>query len=163
MVLTDRTQDIKGGADMKSKNTPETIDHILDRISEGESIVKICGLDRADSMPSAVLWYRWLDEDAELVKRYARACEARAEQIFEEILDISDDGALDLVANEDGSERLNSEHIQRSRLRVDSRKWMLSKLQPKKYGDKLDLNHESAGGTMTPHVIERVIVMPDKK
>ena len=53
------------------------------------------------------------------------------------MLEISDDGSRDYTATEDGDEIPNHEHIQRSRLRVDSRKWLASKLAPKKYGDRL--------------------------
>jgi hypothetical protein len=134
---------------MTDKKTPEIIDEILGRVVEGESIVKICGPDRSDLTPSTAAWYKWLDGDKDLVDRYTRACEARAEKLFEEILDISDDGTNDTISTEDG-ERLNAEHIQRSRLRVDSRKWMLSKLQPKKYGDRIEQNHTSDDRSMSP-------------
>jgi Bacteriophage Sf6, terminase small subunit-like len=47
-----------------------------------------------------------------------------------------------LASNKDGSTytALDAEHVQRSRLRVEARKWLLSKALPKVYGDKLDLN-----------------------
>lgn len=69
-----------------------------------------------------------LIEDEEKAKRYARACEDRADNIADEILSIADAGS-------------NSDNIivQRDRLRVDSRKWILAKLHPKKYGDKIDM------------------------
>lgn len=70
---------------------------------------------------------------------YARACEKRAEVIFEEILEIADEKCDDVIYNEDGTISENREFINRSRLRIDARKWMLGKMQPKKYGDKLDL------------------------
>ena len=130
------------------KKTPEIIDEILSRVTKGEAIVKICGKDRDDFLPSEVSWYKWLDADEELVQRYARACEARSEKLFEEILDIADDGTNDYKSTEDGGLLLNSEHIQRSRLRVDSRKWMLAKMQPKKYGDKITQDNTSSDGSM---------------
>tara|TARA_R110002153_G_C13022020_1_gene467623 strand:+ start:33 stop:488 length:456 start_codon:yes stop_codon:yes gene_type:complete len=144
---------------MADKKTPETIDEILARVTKGESIVKICGSGRDDFTPSTAAWYKWLDGDKDLVDRYARACEARAEYLFEQILDISDDGTNDMIGTEDG-ERLNSDHIQRSKLRVDSRKWMLARLQPKKYGDKIEQNHTSDDGSMTPTKIIRELVTP---
>lgn len=57
---------------------------------------------------------------------------------FEEIVDIADDSSRDMVERPDGSKALDSEHVQRSKLRVDARKWAASKLAPKKYGDRLD-------------------------
>jgi len=69
--------------------------------------------------------------------RDTRARERQADVLAGQILEISDDGTNDYVQTEDG-EVPNHEHIQRSRLRVDSRKWLASKLAPKKYGDKID-------------------------
>lgn len=69
---------------------------------------------------------------------YARAREDYQDKVFEEILTISDDGSRDYTVDEDdGREVVDHDHIQRSRLRVDSRKWMLSKMDPKKYGDRI--------------------------
>jgi hypothetical protein len=66
----------------------------------------------------------------------------------EDIIEISDDGSRDYVAtsDEDGAHRVDHDHVSRSRLRVDSRKWLLSKLAPKKYGDRVGLEHYGPGG-----------------
>jgi hypothetical protein len=55
----------------------------------------------------------------------------------EDILAIADDSASDVIVGENGREMVNNEAIARSRLRVDARKWLASKMAPKKYGDKL--------------------------
>jgi hypothetical protein len=68
--------------------------------------------------------------------QYARAREAQADFLAEEILQIADDGENDTYATENGP-AVNHDVVQRSRLRVDARKWLASKLAPKKYGDKL--------------------------
>ena len=68
-----------------------------------------------------------------------RKCEAQADYLAEEILEIADDGKNDWVERQDGSAAVNNEAVQRSRLRVDARKWLMSKLMPKKYGEKLEL------------------------
>jgi len=57
------------------------------------------------------------------------------------LLDIADDGSQDAIELPDGTIVKNREFTERSRLRVDTRKWVLSKVLPKVYGDKLDLNH----------------------
>lgn len=112
---------------------------VLSRISDGESLRKILPVNRnKEVLPSRPVFNEWLS-DKDLASRYARACEDRAEGIFEEILEISDDSSQDTKITENGIEVPNSEFVQRSRLRVDARKWMLGKMQPKKYGDKLDL------------------------
>ncbi len=109
---------------------------------EGDSLRKVL---RAKEMPSSQTFFKWMSEDPSKTKRYAYACNERADIIFEDILHIADDVSKDTkTVNVDGieTETINKENIQRSRLRVDARKWMLSKMIPKKYGDKLDLTVE---------------------
>lgn len=79
-------------------------------------------------------FYDWLDLDEKECKRYARACEIRNDKKFESIEEdynetprLTDEGKID------------SAWVALQRLKIDSKKWELSKLQPKKYGDKLDL------------------------
>ena len=116
----------------------ELFDRICDRIAEGESLRSIC---QADDMPSKTSVMRWLANDAALSDQYARAREMQADALFEEILEIADDGSADMrsAGKGDGSLVFDAEHVQRSRLRVEARKWMAGKLRPKVYGDKLAL------------------------
>ena len=125
-------------------------DRICERIAEGESLRGIC--EGAD-MPSTTAVKKWLikDDGGALVAQYARAREMQADTLFEDILDISDDARNDWMAREgEGAAgyALNGEHIQRSKLRVDARKWMAGKLRPKVYGDKVDLSG-NVGFTIT--------------
>ncbi|HDR9164856.1 TPA: terminase small subunit protein [Burkholderia vietnamiensis] len=115
--------------------TEEIADVICERLAGGESLRAIC---RDDGMPSTSMVFRWLSEFSSFRDRYARAREAQADALFDEILEIADETAFDTEITESGS-RPNSEWIARSRLRVDARKWMASKLAPKKYGEKLEL------------------------
>lgn len=92
----------------------------------------------------ATHFFRWLREDEAKRDQYARATVERAELMFEDMFDIADDGKNDWMEkfNEKGESvgwALNGENIQRSRVRIDTRKWALSKMMPKKYGEKLDL------------------------
>ena len=116
------------------KQIKEKFDYICDKI-EAES-VSLRSVLREDNMPDAVTFYKWLDNDESKIKQYARATEARAENIFEDILAIADNQEDDVYVTEEGIEVKNWNVIQRARLRVDSRKWMLGKMQPKKYSDK---------------------------
>ena len=135
-----------GATSWTAASKKRAIESALLRIAEGESLRSV---SRDEQMPSLTTLNDWLTSD-EYGEQYTRAREDRAEGIFEEILDIADDGTNDMIVDpETGAERLNSEHVQRSRLRVDTRKWMLGKMQPKKYGDKLDLNH---GGGVTVNI-----------
>lgn len=83
---------------------------------------------------------RWLHEDAALRERYARAKEAQADYMADEIMAIADDGRNDWMQDDPGY-RANGEHIQRSRLRVEARKWLAAKLKPKRYGERVDVAH----------------------
>jgi hypothetical protein len=69
--------------------------------------------------------------------QYARARDERADRIFEEILEIADESNKDTLITDNGI-TINSEFVQRSRLRIDARKWYLSKMLPKKFGDKVE-------------------------
>ena len=89
------------------------------------------------------------------IKHYTRACEERHDALFEEIIEIADETENDKVKGV-----LNSEAIQRSKLRVDARKWVLSKMNPKKYGDSTTLKHE---GGETPIETVQVFKLPDNK
>ncbi len=113
---------------------------ICKRLSMGESLRRIC---QDDEMPNASTVHEWVLEDREgFAKQYARAREIQAENMFDEILDIADDGSNDFMTITKGKEAYNIEDKEvtnRSRLRVDSRKWYLSKVLPKKFGEKLDM------------------------
>ena len=143
----------------------EAINIILNEIAEnGKSVRSILnGADR-EILPSNVTFCEWLSKDDELAKQYARATELRAEALLDEMLDIVDDSSKDKVIDdlddEIKIERTNNEAIQRSRLRYDARKWLVSKLNPKKYGDKIDV---TSGGEKlnTPSVVNVKIIEPE--
>lgn len=128
-----------------SSFTQDVADTICARIAEGESLRRIC---RGDDMPSLQTVMNWLAKNGDFVEQYARAREAQQDAFADEILDIADDGTNDWMEkhSKDGESIgwvVNGEAVQRSRLRVESRKWLMSKLAPKKYGEKItaDLNH----------------------
>lgn len=112
---------------------------IFQRIAEGESCREIMSKDRGDNLPSHRVFIEWLAESGELSKHYARMCEIRADLIFEETLEIADDSNED-ITYKDGVAIENQKVVQRDRLRVETRKWFLSKLHPKKYGDKSEID-----------------------
>lgn len=95
---------------------------------------------RPNKPMSNTLFYRLLNERPDLNERYARAKEVYAADMFDEIIEISDESNADIEFVE-GKMIINGEAVNRSRLRVDARKWILSKLEPKKYGDKSAVEH----------------------
>lgn len=112
---------------------------ICDRLCTGLSLRKIC-LD--ENMPDQTTVYRWLRTNEDFRQQYARAREIQADTLFDETLDIADDGSNDWMEDKEKADgfRYNGDAVQRSRLRIDQRKWMAGKLAPKKYGEKVDLN-----------------------
>jgi len=106
---------------------------ICSRMAQGESLRSIC---RSDGMPALGSVFRWVADDLRFREQYEAAMAQRAEGLFEEILEIADSSVGDTTVV-DGVSKSNFEVVARSRLRVDARKWMLSKMLPKKYGDKL--------------------------
>lgn len=109
-------------------------------------------LKEKEEYPSESSFYGWLNSgNKEFLELYARAKERQADRLVTEILSISDETENDTTTTEDGREIPNNEWMSRSRLRVDSRKWLASKLLPKKYGDKLDIT--SDGLPLKPIII----------
>ena len=124
------------------KYSPEIAAEICERLANGESLRSVC---RSDHMPTEAAVRQWaMDDYNGFASHYARAREIGYERMAEEILSISDEGINDTYLDDDGVERTNHDVIARSKLRVDSRKWLLSKMLPKKYGDKLQT--EVSGG-----------------
>ena len=87
-------------------------------------------------MPSQVTVFKWLAQDEDFAKRYAHAREMQADKMADDILAIADDGINDTYIDEHGNKKTDQDVIGRSRLRVDARKWLASKMAPKKYGDR---------------------------
>lgn len=137
----------RAGPGRPSSYNQDTADEICDRLADGESLRAIC---RDAHLPDFKTVFRWLQVRTGFRQQYAEARDIGLEQMAEELLEIADDGSNDFMDRQIGDgvvvSQLNAEHIQRSRLRVDTRKWYLSKLAPKRYGDKL-LVDASAGQT----------------
>lgn len=132
--------------------TPELAAEIVRRMCEGESLRAIC---RDDAMPSRPTVILWIAENREgFSAQYAIGRQAQAHLWAEELMEIADDGRNDTYEGEDGP-RINTDVIQRSRLRVDTRKWVVSKMLPKLYGEKLALEHGGPDGTPLKIVVER--------
>jgi len=93
-------------------------DLICDRLTEGVSLRKLC---KGKEFPNASTVYVWLDRFPSFAEQYARAREAATEDMLEEILEIADDPQIE---------------VQDKRVRIDTRKWAMGKLKPKKYGEK---------------------------
>ena len=132
--LTDK-QEAKGPGGRPTDYTADLADKVCARLSDGESMRKI-SLD--DAMPCSTTMFRWLRENKQFKQQYDVAKAECADMYAEQIIEIADDTDNDYSEiDKDGNAKLNPENIQRSRLRVDARKWTASKLKPKTYGDKI--------------------------
>lgn len=140
--------------------TDELAETICARIASGESLRSICKEDNMPVMSTVMLWI--IDGKHEAFsEQYELARKIQAETLADELFDISDDGTNDWVQknDKDGNSyyHLNGEHVQRSRLRVDTRKWYLSKVLPK-FAEKQQLEHTSPDGSMSPKSIDPSLV-----
>ena len=119
-----------------TKYTPALADRICSQLSDGDSMRTVC---KPSDMPCKATLFCWLRTIPEFLDQYTKAKEESADALTDEMLDIADNANNDWMEQNGDSEgyRLNGESIQRSRLRVDTRKWAASKLKPKKYGDKI--------------------------
>lgn len=111
----------------------------------------------------------WIyDDKHEMSEKYTRAKRMQADHMAEELLDIVDDGSNDLmtiVKGDESYEMENKEVTNRSRLRADTRKWLMSKILPKKYGDKLDVTSGdkpiNAVGNLSPEQLNTLLQLQD--
>lgn len=112
---------------------------ICDRLAAGETLRGIC---RSEHIPNAPTVRGWVVDNVDgFAERYARARSLGLDEMAEDMVDIADETSRDTVTDASGADRANTEWITRSRLKVDTRKWLLSKLKPGMYGDKLAVEH----------------------
>lgn len=118
---------------------------IIEGLCKGMSLVKVVEDDSFSPCIRTV--FNWLNpeseyHDKEFLHNYTLATLIRSEKEFEDILSIADNQEHDVYKDSDGIEHTNHNVINRSRIRIDARKWRLGKMQPKKYGDnrQVDLN-----------------------
>lgn len=116
-------------------------DRICERMAEGESLRSIC---RAKDMPNKRTVLRWIEKNDKLAAQYSEAQNLRAEHYFDEIIDIADSRA----------------DPQKTRVQIDARKWVLARMNPKKYGDRFTQELTGEGGGPLVQRIEIEIVDP---
>lgn len=124
-----------------SDYSTETADAICELLADGNSLKSIC---LGENMPNRSTVFRWLSAHTSFRDMYARAREAQADSLFDEIIDIANtpiEGSKSKV-DKDGNviEISKGDMIEHRRLQIDARKWVAAKLRPKVYGDKLDVD-----------------------
>jgi hypothetical protein len=90
-------------------------------------------------MPSLATHYRWLADNEDYRRLIALARDDQADTLADEMLEISDDKRGDITVDADGKVSENFENVQRSKLRIETRKWIASKYKPKRFGEKVQV------------------------
>ena len=119
-------------------------ERICERLAGGESLKAICG---DAGYPKAHTVLEWARSNKEgFSDQYARAREIGYTLLADEIISIADTPQIGTktVSKEWGEEITQADMIEHRKLRVDTRKWMLSKMLPKVYGDKQQVEHSGA-------------------
>ncbi len=120
---------------------------VLEGMRNGLSTFKSC---QAAGIANST-FHKWVSEDSLLRDNYAHAREDLIERMAQEVMELSDQ-----EVPETGDGKKDWQAIQKHKLQVDTRKWLLSKLAPKKYGDKLEVSGDPTNPLVTR--IERVVV-----
>lgn len=103
-------------------------------IAQGLSVEAIC---RIDGMPCDWTIYNHIRNDPKFEQAYKNAREIQAERFLDEIIQIADDGKSDYYEDSEGNVLVDHDHIARSRLRVDTRKWAMARMSPRKYSERV--------------------------
>lgn len=118
--------------------TPELSDYICFELAQGKSLRTVC---LSDNVPSGVTIFTWLKKYPEFLKQYELAKQEAADAMAEDVLFISDTPVMGEIrtTKPDGTvEVKQDEMLGHRRLQIDTRKWLMAKMKPKKYGDKID-------------------------
>lgn len=124
--------------------TPELMQEIYRRLSDGEPLRQIC---RGEGMPDPSTIWDWAKKDADISQAIARARELGEDAIADECMEIADDATNDWMLQRNGPALINKDNVLRSKLRIETRLKLLAKWNPKKYGDRTALEHTGPGGT----------------
>lgn len=128
--------------DYTAEERERIITHVLAEVSAGRSVTRV--LEDDDDMPGRRTFWSWHYRDEDLQHNLARAREVGVEVHLEEAIDIAEDGSNDWMEKRDKDGncigwQLNGEHVQRSKLRIETRIKRAQMIAPRKYGPKLDL------------------------
>lgn len=143
----------------------EVFSYIIEQIADkGRPIRSIL---QDENTPSTITFFKWLEESEDKAKQYARACEIRADVLFDEMLQIAftpEEGETHKRTKKGSvseTEVTKGDMLGHRRLKVDTLKWAISKMAPKKYGDKVDVTTAGDKINSTPSVVRVEVVNPD--
>lgn len=136
----------------------DVCDEICERIADGESLRSIC---RDEHMPCKATVFRWLGLHKEFSDQYARAKEAQADSYEDDMLEIANHVGTPLMVDgfpllKDGQPVMivDAASVNHARLKIDTMKWIASKLKPKKYGDSVQVKGAGENGEHLHKVVD---------
>jgi hypothetical protein len=139
--------------------TQEVADKVCARLATGETLRRI---SRDEGMPPESTVRQWAMDNPDFAAQYAKSRDLGLDAMADELFDIADDGTNDTQVDEGGAVLTNHDVIARSRLRVDTRKWYLSKLAPKRYGEKLALQGDPENPVQVATALTVTFVAPQR-
>ena len=104
--------------------------------TSSKGLKRLCAENKDKGWPSRSHIYSWFEDHPSFKDSYARAKQNQIEALVDDIIEIADDTSNDYIEDEKGKIVANHDHINRARLRIDTRKWLAAKLCPRLYGDK---------------------------
>lgn len=144
-----------------STYSTEIADQICEHLVDG---LTLRAISQMQGMPSRGTIFRWLQAFPEFREKYDIARQLQAEVMADDMVGIADDGTNDFMEDKTakGEVRVVTDHenINRSRLRVDARRYLMSKFHPRRYGERVDMN---LGGSVGAQLIIRGRDDPDPK
>ena len=139
------------GAD---KYTEALGERICEELAKGKTLRSVC---EAEGMPGESTIRRWaIDLDHPFAAHYAHARELGYQRMADDLVDIADGKSVEWIKGDSENTDGAKDAVQRDRLRVDTRKWLLSKALPKIYGDKIEVGGKD--GAPIQHAVEVTFV-----
>ena len=138
--------------------TEELAATICERLASGRSLRDVC---RDEGIPDRATIHRWLISNDGFCDQYTRATNIRADEMFDEMFEIADTpmlGEKRKISADGAVEVSEADMIEHRKLQIETRKWSLARMAPKKYGDRTQIQH--SGDADNPVVTEDVT---DKK
>lgn len=138
----------------------QTVEAVCRRVAAGHSLVSL--LPEFAPLTDEI-WSAWTRAEIAAARAYADARARRAELLFEEMLTISDtpvEGVKTIRKETENGVRTETtvgDMIEHRRLQVDTRKWILSKMDPTRYGDKLEVEHSGTVATLTGSDVRKML------
>lgn len=149
MQVDESAEEEKNKGGRPTKYSQDLASRICAELAVGKSMRTVL---KADGMPVMSTVFKWLSTIPEFTEQYAKAKEESADALVEDMLYIAEEKPV--LVDEKGIEKIDSAGVARNRLRVDTRKWVASKLKPKKYGEKtnVELTGKDGGAVEIDHI-----------